>query len=201
MQSRYYNPEWGRFINADDIGGRVGELLSHNVFAYCANNSISRLDPNGHMFEEGEGFGGGGGGYPGEFAGPCPEIEIPEDIGTEYVYDETTVNQEIDEEIEAEAEGRSVYRGGNDVTAEPDEVKVDKSTGKLKTTHGISVNTNPNKVKKFGGAYKVDKIPKGLNIIQRGGDPGHYEIVPSRPMGMDEYQGLLNKIVLIFYSL
>jgi RHS repeat-associated protein len=32
LQSRYYNPEWGRFINADAIAGNVGVLLSHNVF-------------------------------------------------------------------------------------------------------------------------------------------------------------------------
>nr|WP_242876302.1 hypothetical protein [Desulfosporosinus hippei] len=23
MQSRYYSPEWGRFINADALGGKV----------------------------------------------------------------------------------------------------------------------------------------------------------------------------------
>lgn len=47
LQSRYYNPEWGRFINADALGGSVGELLSHNVFAYCKNNPISMSDEDG----------------------------------------------------------------------------------------------------------------------------------------------------------
>jgi RHS repeat-associated protein len=51
LQSRYYNPEWGRFINADDLGGTVGELLSHNVFAYCGNNPINREDPDGHFWQ------------------------------------------------------------------------------------------------------------------------------------------------------
>lgn len=27
LQSRYYNPEWGRFLNADALGGSIGELL------------------------------------------------------------------------------------------------------------------------------------------------------------------------------
>jgi RHS repeat-associated protein len=27
-KSRYYNPEWGRFINADAIVGQTGELLT-----------------------------------------------------------------------------------------------------------------------------------------------------------------------------
>jgi len=47
LQSRYYNPEWGRFINADGLGGKTGELLSHNVFAYCRNNPINMSDKNG----------------------------------------------------------------------------------------------------------------------------------------------------------
>lgn len=41
LQSRYYNPELERFINADAIAGSVGELLSHSIFAYCKNNPIN----------------------------------------------------------------------------------------------------------------------------------------------------------------
>lgn len=47
MQSRYYNPEWGRFINADGITGVTGELLSHNMFAYCANDPVNLTDSTG----------------------------------------------------------------------------------------------------------------------------------------------------------
>ena len=49
LNSRYYNPEWGRFINADALAGQVGELLSHNVFAYCQNNVANMGDPSGFM--------------------------------------------------------------------------------------------------------------------------------------------------------
>jgi len=35
LKSRYYNPEWGRFINADTVLGEAGDLLSQNAFAYC----------------------------------------------------------------------------------------------------------------------------------------------------------------------
>nr|WP_272509010.1 RHS repeat-associated core domain-containing protein [Clostridium ganghwense] len=51
LQSRYYNPEWGRFINADAIAGSVGELLSHNMFVYCSNNPIMYSDPSGFLRE------------------------------------------------------------------------------------------------------------------------------------------------------
>ena len=48
LQSRYYNPEWGRFINNDSKAGSVGELLGLNIFAYCKNNAINMEDPSGH---------------------------------------------------------------------------------------------------------------------------------------------------------
>ncbi|WP_346886325.1 RHS repeat-associated core domain-containing protein [Clostridium sp. UBA4395] len=56
VQSRYYNPEWGRFLNVDAIGGNVGALLSHNIFAYCNNNPVNGKDPNGFrpMYTQGE---------------------------------------------------------------------------------------------------------------------------------------------------
>lgn len=50
LQSRYYNPEFGRFINADGILGATGELLSHNMFIYCGNNPIMREDENGYLW-------------------------------------------------------------------------------------------------------------------------------------------------------
>lgn len=42
LQSRY-DPDWGRFINADAITGSTGELLTSNMFAYCRN----KHHPNG----------------------------------------------------------------------------------------------------------------------------------------------------------
>ena len=41
LQSRYYNPEWGRFLNVDDTNillSTQGENLGANLFAYCNNN-------------------------------------------------------------------------------------------------------------------------------------------------------------------
>ena len=51
LQSRYYNPEWGRFINTDDIAflGASGTLLSNNLFAYCENNSVNKSDFSGYL--------------------------------------------------------------------------------------------------------------------------------------------------------
>ena len=51
LQSRYYNPEIGRFINADDTKywGADGTLLSYNLFAYCKNNPVMGYDPTGYF--------------------------------------------------------------------------------------------------------------------------------------------------------
>ena len=47
LQSRYYNGSWGRFVNCDDIGGKIGELGTHNAFKYCFNNPVNMSDESG----------------------------------------------------------------------------------------------------------------------------------------------------------
>ena len=47
LQSRYYNPELGRFINADGLVSTGQGLLGNNMFAYCGNNPANRNDPTG----------------------------------------------------------------------------------------------------------------------------------------------------------
>ena len=47
LQSRYYNPQWGRFINADALVATGQGLLGNNMFAYCRNNPVSRKDASG----------------------------------------------------------------------------------------------------------------------------------------------------------
>ena len=47
LNSRYYNHEIGRFINADGLIGQTGEILGHNMYAYTQNNPVMYVDPNG----------------------------------------------------------------------------------------------------------------------------------------------------------
>lgn len=47
LQSRYYNPEIGRFINADDYVFTNKGLSSYNTFAYCLNNPANYVDNKG----------------------------------------------------------------------------------------------------------------------------------------------------------
>ena len=50
LQSRYYNPEVGRFINADALVSTGQGLLGNNMFAYCGNNPVIRADASGEFF-------------------------------------------------------------------------------------------------------------------------------------------------------
>ena len=51
LQSRYYDPVTGRFLNADIyVDTDSGSPLSTNMFAYCENNTNSRADYNGNWY-------------------------------------------------------------------------------------------------------------------------------------------------------
>jgi len=50
LQSRYYDPVVGRFLNADDVSAfavEQGSLLQYNPFVYCLNDPVSRVDEIG----------------------------------------------------------------------------------------------------------------------------------------------------------
>ena len=51
LQSRYYDPNTGRFINADDASmlGTSGTVLGYNLFSYCENNPVNILDESGYV--------------------------------------------------------------------------------------------------------------------------------------------------------
>jgi RHS repeat-associated protein len=49
LQSRYYNPQTGRFISSDRLLGDLGEIKFHNTYAYTENNLVMFIDPNGEF--------------------------------------------------------------------------------------------------------------------------------------------------------
>ena len=49
LQSRYYNAEVGRFLNADGYLTTGQGVLSYNMFAYCQNNPVMFSDPSGTL--------------------------------------------------------------------------------------------------------------------------------------------------------
>lgn len=49
LQSRYYNPAWGRFLNEDGYISTGTGLLGYNMYAYCNNNPVMGYDPTGYF--------------------------------------------------------------------------------------------------------------------------------------------------------
>ena len=52
LNSRYYDSNVGRFISADSIGnlGANEDYNSLNLYAYCGNNPINRIDESGTIY-------------------------------------------------------------------------------------------------------------------------------------------------------
>ena len=48
LQSRYYDPETGRFVNADSVGTANNSLQGFNLYVYCNNDPVNMSDPDGH---------------------------------------------------------------------------------------------------------------------------------------------------------
>ena len=50
LQSRYYDPVVGRFINADSYASTGQGIIGYNMFAYCGNNPVNTADYQGEWF-------------------------------------------------------------------------------------------------------------------------------------------------------
>ena len=48
LQSRYYNPATGRFLNADGMLKASNTVLGHNMFIYVENNPVMYTDSTGY---------------------------------------------------------------------------------------------------------------------------------------------------------
>ena len=69
LQSRYYDPVVGRFLNSDVAIGANGGIIGYNLFAYCNNNPVIHIDSLGQcmqMWADGK-------------QGPCPGPEYCDD--------------------------------------------------------------------------------------------------------------------------
>ena len=60
LQSRYYNPAWGRFVNEDTVIAEYNGVNARNLFSYCSNDPVNMADNTGLLEEQYAGIGGGG---------------------------------------------------------------------------------------------------------------------------------------------
>jgi len=94
--------------------------------------------------------------------------------------------------------GGRFYRGGASLRPLPDDVRFDRLSGLVKTTHGVSVYDRPDhpNLAGRGGVYVLGVLTADLRIVQRGRDPSHHEIVPAIPMSFEEFREHLDRVPL-----
>ncbi len=50
LESRYYNPEIGRFISPDSVDYLSNEVVNGiNLYSYCGNDPVNKYDSSGHF--------------------------------------------------------------------------------------------------------------------------------------------------------
>ena len=49
LQSRYYDPAVGRFVNGDCLVSTGQGIIGYNMFTYCANNPVNCADTTGNV--------------------------------------------------------------------------------------------------------------------------------------------------------
>ena len=209
LQSRYYDPAIRRFINADRYINANGDMLGYNMYAYCGNNPVNNIDPSGEFIMELSLFG-----YAllalgmfivgtmttvavidGLVQAP-PSISIPK-IESKPKVETKEKDKTLAPSIPRNEQELTLYRGGNNMTPRAGEYVLDDGLVQPVTNKGVSLNINKNKVSAYGIPHKVVSVPTGLIIYQQGLDPGHYIIAPAYAMTLEEYQNLLNMVILI----
>lgn len=209
----------GRFLSVDpvlDIKRSMREPQSWNRYSYVVNNPIRRIDPDGRVDGNSDDFARQL--YPDDRAA---QRAFDQDVGVKTATAAAVFGslfipgpEDLLMGTAAAALGRrlvarfaarfgaavdactcpTVFRGGESMMAAAKDVKI--VDGLVQPTRGVSLNAVAQDVAKFGGAYRVTSVPDGLQIIQRGKNANHYEIVPKKAMTMDDYQKLLSRVKL-----
>lgn len=112
LNSRYYNPAWGRFINADGIINASELINDFNLYAYTVNNPIKYQDDTGSLLDAaavifgGEIFAIAALGILAYFAGR----ELTQVIVNEATKPNNSKKKKKDDEEEKKEETYAVYR-------------------------------------------------------------------------------------------
>ncbi len=140
LQSRYYDPAIGRFINADSYGSTGQGFLGYNMFAYCGNTPVICADPTGQYLA------------PALFAGGCsakPEpYKSPDEAAKAFLEQTYSSSSYIRHEYSTEIysrtiKGETTYNFNPPRAGQPHSASVGKPTPKG-TKMVAYAHTHPN---------------------------------------------------------
>jgi hypothetical protein len=64
----------------------------------------------------------------------------------------------------------------------------------VKPGRGISLDSVPEKLERFDGAFEIISIPPELEIVHTAGT--HFELAPREAMSFERYQELLHQVTI-----
>ena len=189
LNSRYYNPLFGRFINADGTIAANDDIISHNLFGYVSNNPVNKIDVNGNYADALPFLGA----YLGEAAGASAstgtavgwlvagglaiasllcygiyELTKPKEATTTATLTDTKVDSVV-----YKKEEKKIYRGGTSNRA---------LTPRNKDSHtGLSFHSYPNQGSQKYTVTTVEKVNATgvLVALPKLNDLNHYHIIPT----------------------
>ncbi len=230
LQSRFYDPSTGRFINADGYVSTGQGLLGTNMFLYCNNNPVIFADYTGGMLVICD-YGGDGPaqrkmavGYLEPHHGPYEKIgpyatadEAARAFGEAYYASSLYIRHEYGSAIYAtEHNGVTTYGYALPVKGGPHEVCCDDAIIPWNATRIATIHTHPNSIYfsgrngKYGDITLADKIEIdsyliGPNLVLQKYDPRTKQItahgsISLAPLTAAEKSALVNQFKSSWYS-
>jgi hypothetical protein len=169
LNSRYYDAEVGRFINAEAFIGANGGILGYNMFAYCNNNPVAFADPTGCVLMNVCGFdvtssqhlmmrdygglytgGGGGGAY--IHHSELISSKVKEDIENFNIFND-------DPEVALDSNYFSCYKG---ILVIRTDLKRSGSFGVIFLTHESNGRDNPADIVRHEYGHVIQLLQLGV---------------------------------------
>lgn len=166
----------GRFINADDTAylGADGTLLSNNLFAYCSNNPVNKIDKSGNLgLAIGLFIGASAviGGLAGAFTAACTSSNILEGVLEGMALGAVAATATIVAPLLLPTTaGTAVTAGVTFVAAGAGGMVVDYTTQRI--SHELSVNSNDEFVLNTGRLIKTGFTTGIAGVVPTYGTPG-----------------------------
>ena len=179
LQSRYYDPKVGRFLNADALVSTGLGLLGNNMFAYCLNNPIYSADYSGKStiakiapaYADFDAFSAGSGAASGDLLigslVGLTAIAVSYAVSEIYTFANTFVDSLVSKYADHQPRVHHVIPVGKFQRYGPDVVQMMDDMHELLASVGISINDPENLLIISHGTHKSMHTRMYITVIHR----------------------------------